>query len=118
MLVLKKLTIQKRRGAAEQLRQNIRMEWESLWNQCFEDKNSAEYVARRDYELLFIERGSVIKATRNYKAPDLREIMERTEKICDSSLIHPNPKSGGWRKFSKDVLNKQRRWTKNKITQG
>lgn len=71
------------------LSQQIRAEWKSLWNQCFDDKLSAECVASRDYDILFVERGTVIKATRNYKPPSLEEIIESALKI-------DQPESQGW----------------------
>lgn len=70
------------------------MEWKSLWDQSIEDKNTAKYVARRDYKLLFIGEGTVIRAARNYKAPDLREIMEMNERILGLRLTQPDPKLG------------------------
>jgi ABC-type sulfate transport system substrate-binding protein len=92
------------------LSHQIRQEWQELWEQKIEDKIVAEDVARRNYELLFVERGTVIQATKDYQPLDLREIMEKNEKVLGIKLTQPNPHIGGWRKFSKDVLAKQARW--------
>lgn len=79
-------------------------EWKNLWDQKIEDKIEAEAIARRDYDLLFTERGTVISATRDYKAPQLCEILEIYEKILGIRISPPDPKIGGWKKFSKDVI--------------
>jgi hypothetical protein len=36
--------------------------------------------------------------------------MEKNEKMLGVKITQPNPHTGGWRKFSKDVLAKQTRW--------
>lgn len=95
---------------AYQISKQIRAEWENLWNQRIEDKLTAEDVARRNYDLLFIEKGTIIKATRDYKPPNLEEILERNEFLLDMRLTCPHPEVGGWRKFSKETLSKQPRW--------
>jgi hypothetical protein len=86
------------------LSQQIRVEWKSLWDQCFDDKRNAECVTSRDYDLLFVERGTVIKATRNCKPPSLEEIMDMTERNLGLKLISPDPRIGGWRKLSREAF--------------
>ena len=98
---------------ANALRQQIRAEWSDLWDQRFEDKLVAEDVARRNYELLLVERGTVIKATRDYKPPNLQEIFEANERLLGVTLTSPDPKEGGWGKFSKEVLSKEPRWKRD-----
>lgn len=95
-----------------QISKQIRMEWKDLWDQRIEDKLVAEDVARRNYELLFVERGTVIKATKDYKPPDLEEIMETNEKLLGVKLTYPDPDVGGWGKFAREVLSKEARWRK------
>jgi hypothetical protein len=101
---------QKGTNPAQHIGHQIRKEWRELWDHKIEDKIAAEDVARRNYELLFVERGTVIQATKDYQPLDLREIMEKNEKMLGVKLTQPNPHTGGWRKFSKDVLAKQARW--------
>jgi hypothetical protein len=91
------------------LNQEIRKEWKELWNQRIEDKLIAEDVASKTYELLFIERGVVLRASKDYKPPELEKIIEMNEKILGKEPISPDPNVGGWRKFSKEVLSKQPR---------
>ncbi|MDQ1279327.1 MAG: hypothetical protein QG670_589 [Thermoproteota archaeon] len=89
-------------------RREIRKEWNELWNQRIEDKQIAEDVARKDYNLLFIETGTVIRATRNFKPLDLEEIIDANEKLLGVSLKSPTSgEGGGYRKFAKETLSKQ-----------
>ena len=101
---------QEGKNAIQQVRQRIRLEWRDLWKQRIEDKLTAEDVASKNYELLFVDKGTVIKASRDYKPPNLKEIMERNEKVLNIRLIYPDRHVGGWRKFSREVLSKQPRW--------
>jgi len=94
---------------ANTLNQEIRREWKELWNQKINDKFIAEDVARKNYELLFVERGIVLWATREYTPPDLEEIIEMNEKLLGLEPICPDPDVGGWGKFSREVLSKQPR---------
>jgi hypothetical protein len=56
---------------------DIREEWRLLWLGRIDDKVRAEGVANRCFSLLFVERGTVIVATRDFKPLDLREILRR-----------------------------------------
>jgi len=91
------------------VRQEIRREWKELWNQKLEDKLIAEDVARKNYNLLFVDAGTVIRASRNYKPLDFEDIIERNEKIIGVNLKIPTPEEGGFRKFAKNVLSYQPR---------
>lgn len=94
----------------QQIRDEVKQQWTSLWTQKIEDKCVAEDLARQNYELLFIERGTVIKATKDYKPPDIREIYELNEKLLGVPLSYPDPRVGGWRKFARKHLAQQARW--------
>ena len=97
------------RNKSVQLRDDIRKEWTALWAQKFEDKQIAEDVARNDYERLFVETGTVIRASRKFKPLDLEEIIDKNEKLHGLRLTTPKPEEGGFRKFAKDVLSEQPR---------
>jgi hypothetical protein len=59
--------------------------------------------------MLFVEQGTIIKATRDYKALELKEIL-RLHKIKNlEKVLGPSPSEGGYTKFAKQVLNKQAR---------
>ena len=96
-------------GVPRVLADDIREEWRLLWSGRIDDKVRAEGLASKSFSLLFIERGTVIKATRDFKALDLREIMcsHRVQDV--ERVLGPFPSVGGWTKFAKTVLNKQSR---------
>jgi len=89
--------------------ENVREEWRLLWRDRIDDKVRAEGIASRDYSLLFVERGIVIVATRDFKPLDLREILRLHEVQNVERIVPPHPSVGGWGKFARTVLNKQRR---------
>jgi hypothetical protein len=85
----------------------IRKEWKELWSQKFEDDLIAEDIARRDYPLLFIEQGTVVRATRKYRHIEFDDIIEKHQKSLGSNLINPpHPEIGGWGKFIKTKIRK------------
>ena len=90
----------------------MRNEWRLLWRDRIDDKARAEGMASRNFELLFVERGTVIIATRDFKLLDLKEIL-RVHKIENAErFIPPHPSVGGWGKFARTMINTQRRVTR------
>ena len=88
---------------------DLREQWKLLWRNRIDDKVRAEGVANQDYSKLFVERGTVIIATRDYKPPDFVEILQQHMSARDAErIIPPNPTVGGWRKFIRSVMSKQR----------
>lgn len=93
--------------------EGLRERWKSLWLDRIDDKVRAEGIANEDYDSLFIDKGTVIVATRKYKPPDFREILERhAEDKQPGKVVVSNSGVGGWRKFVRDVVSKQKRFTK------
>lgn len=87
----------------------VKEEWRLLWLSRVDDKVRAEGIANQRFSLLSVDRGTVIAATRAFKPLDLREIL-RSHVVQDVDLVlGPQPSVGGWTKFAKTVLNKQRR---------
>jgi len=84
----------------------LKREWRVLWRDRFDDRVRAEGIASRDYPGLCVERGLVIVATRAYKPLDFLEILRR------HNLVPPGPSVGGWGKFVRDVISKQKRFTR------
>jgi len=71
----------------------------------------AEGISDKDYSQLFVERGTVIMATRKFKPPDFYEILQQhlsSDPSDINKLLSPNPATGGWGKFVRNVLNKQK----------
>ena len=91
---------------------DVRKEWKLLWRDRIDDKTRAEGMANRNFALLFVERGTVIIATRDFRLLDLKEIL-RVHKIENAErFIPPHPSVGGWGKFARTVINTQRRATR------
>ena len=87
----------------------LRTEWKDLWESRVDDKIRAEGVAKHDYSKLFVEQGTVIMATRDFKPIEFHDIVE-THLGCESSKAGaPNPTVGGWGKFIKTNIQTQRK---------
>ena len=90
----------------------LRIQWKLLWQDRIDDKVRAEGIANQDYSKLFVERGTVIIATRDYKPPDFIEILRQHELLGVDKLIPPNPAIGGWGKFMRSVLSRRKGLTR------
>jgi hypothetical protein len=64
-------------------------------------------MAAADYFELFVEKGTIIHATRDFKALNFREILEQHEIVNSDRYIPPSPKIGGWSKFIKTSIANQ-----------
>jgi len=86
----------------------LRIQWKKLWQERVDDRLRAEGVATADYCDLFVEKGTIIHATRNFKALNFREILEQHEVANVDRVIPPDPYIGGWNKFIKTNITNQR----------
>ena len=93
--------------AARVKAEEVKSEWKSLWRSRIDDKVRAEGMADRSFSLLGVERGTVIMATRDFKALNLRAILRSHNVENVEQVFGPSPSDGGWAKFAKTVLNKQ-----------
>ena len=55
----------------------VKSQWKRLWKERIDDPVRAEGVASMDFDKLFVEQGTVVLATRNFKPVTLREILEQ-----------------------------------------
>ena len=94
--------------------EKVKEEWRLLWRGRIDDKVRAEGVADRSFSLLAVERGTVIVATRDFKALNLKEILRSCNVQNVDRVAGPYPSEGGWAKFAKTVLNKQTRAQKSR----
>jgi hypothetical protein len=79
----------------------VRGEWRNMWKERIDDPVRAEGIAGHDYDKLFVERGTVVLATRNFKFLTLRAILEQ-HKIENAERFAPTtPHTTGWRKFGR-----------------
>jgi hypothetical protein len=90
----------------------LRALWKSLWLDRIDDKVRAEGIAREDYSPLFVDRGTVIIATRDFKPLDFVEILERHKPSEVPNAVPPSPAVGGWGRFIRDFVRNQKRFTK------
>ena len=75
-----------------------------MWHNRLDDRVRAEGIAKEDYNLLSIDRGTVIIATRKFKPLDYYELLQRQKGPTSNEIIPPNPTVGGWRKFIKTTI--------------
>ena len=101
-------------SAHEETIRELKTQWKTMWDERIDDKTRAEGIANVDYSMLFVEKGTVIFATRDFKPLNFKEILRlhgvENVKYFDS----PQPSVGGYRKFARKVLNKQKRIRKLK----
>jgi hypothetical protein len=91
--------------------EEIKDEWKRLWTERRDDKTRAEGIATNDYNQLFIDRGTIIHATRDFKVLNLKDILKQHEIQNAERYIPPDKQTGGWNKFVKDNIHQP---TKNK----
>jgi hypothetical protein len=89
--------------------EDIKAEWKQLWRCRVDDKVRAEGIADQTFSLLFVERGTVIVATRDFKPMDLKEILMAHNFEKADRIVGPHPDVGGWGKFARTVLNRHSR---------
>lgn len=91
--------------------EELKNQWSKMWRQRIDDKVRAEGIANQHFPELFVEQGRVIVATRSCKPPDFREILEGHKPEEMKSLgFPPHPWAGGYGKFIREVICKQRRY--------
>jgi hypothetical protein len=89
--------------------EELKAEWKRLWRERIDDKVRAEGIADKDYAVLFVEKGTVIFATRNFKMLSFREILELQGVINVERFVPPDPSVGGWGKFIRTRITSQKR---------
>ena len=94
--------------ASKELVEELKKEWRTLWRERIDDKVRAEGIADKDYGMLFVERGTVIFATRKFKMLSFREILQLHGVIDVDRVVGPHPSVGGWGKFIRTVIAPQR----------
>ena len=87
------------RGVEESLVSEVKLQWKRMWRERFDDLVLAEGVASMDFDKLFVERGTVVLATRNFRLLTLRDILERHKVENAERHVPVNPHFGGWGKF-------------------
>jgi hypothetical protein len=93
----------------KELVDELKAEWKKLWDERREDKVRAEGIAVNDYSSLYIDKGTIIHATRDFKALSFKEILEQHAVLNAERFSPPDPQVGGWNKFIKDHISSQSR---------
>jgi hypothetical protein len=91
-------------GAVEE----IKSQWKRMWRERIDDRVRAEGVACENYDKLFVERGTVVLATRDFKLSTLKEILELHKIANAERLVPPSPNVGGWGKFVRTHISGRR----------
>ena len=82
----------------------LRIEWKRMWNSRIEDKVRAEGIADKTYERLFVDRGLILFATRNFSAPEFHDILRKYLSSDEAEKFNPTPIRGGVGKFIRDYI--------------
>jgi hypothetical protein len=82
----------------------LKADWKKLWQERFDDHLRAEGIAIADYSALYVEKGTIIHATRDFKALNFKEILERHKVENPDRFVQPDPQVGGWSKFIKSEI--------------
>ena len=93
----------------KELVDDLRVNWKRLWRDQIVDREKSEGIANQDYPRLFIDQGTVILATRDFKPPDFVEILHQHLIANAERYVPPNPQVGGWGRFMRTTIRKQRR---------
>ena len=96
------------RRSQDEMVEALKLQWKKLWQERLDDKLRAEGIATADYCDLFVEKGTIIHATRNFKVLNFREILEQYQVDNMERYVPPNPQIGGWNKFIKLNVTNQR----------
>jgi hypothetical protein len=103
--------------AKKKMVEDLKAQWNLLWSERFNDRVRAEGVSVADYATLRVERGTVIHATRDFKALNFKEIVEFNMKGDADRFIQPSSSEGGWSKFVKtEITNRTPRTIKRALT--
>ena len=90
----------------------LRGQWKDLWRNRIDDRVRAEGIANQDFSKLFVERGTVIMATRDFKLLDFFDIVQEYLEFDTAKAVPPNSTIGGWGKFVRNNIRKQKKPTR------
>ena len=96
-------------AAREEVISELKMQYKTLWRERIDDKVRAEGIANKDYSMLFIEKGTVIFATRDFKPLNFKEILSQHKVIDVDRVVSPSPHVGGWGRFMRTEIASQKR---------
>lgn len=83
---------------------DLKVEWRSLWRTRIDDRVRAEGIASKDFLKLFIDKGTVILATKDCRPPNFHEILRYYMPEAFAECFNVTPCIGGWRKFIREFM--------------
>jgi hypothetical protein len=86
---------------------DLKRQWKHLWLTRIDDKEKAEGIASNEFPKLFVDKGTIIMATRDFHPPDLQEILEKHMSKIIADKVNPRPTTGGIGKFIKEIKRNQ-----------
>jgi hypothetical protein len=95
-------------GSYKKIVEELKEQWQRLWQERIDDKVRAEGIANRDFSGLFVDKGMVIFATKDFKMPSFREILQEHELVDIDRIIQPSPQIGGWGRFIRTIIASQK----------
>lgn len=99
-------------GSAIGLRRELGAEWARLWRTRLDDEVRAEGISSHEFRSLFVDRGEILFATRDFKPVSLREILEKRLGHDVAGRVDPDPLVGGWKKFVRENLTVRKQVTR------
>ncbi len=98
-------TCESKAQAQKKLVEELKAQWKLLWSERFEDKVRAEGISIDEYIALSVEQGTVIHATKDFKALNFKEILQKHLIENPDRYVSPDVNVGGWKKFIKTEIN-------------
>jgi hypothetical protein len=92
----------------KQIVEELKEQWRTLWQDRIDDKVKAEGISNKDCSELFVEKGMIMFASRDFRMLTFREILQRHKLADIDRYIAPNPQVGGWNKFIKTAIVNQK----------
>ena len=97
------------RSTYYKIRTDIKEEWRTLWNTKKDDKLLCESASSKDFKLLDVDQGQIIRSSRASDSLDFYTLLEEKYGKDDASKISPDVSVGGWNKFAKTHFQKKPR---------
>jgi len=96
-----------------ELKDELRVDWSMLWKTRLDDEVAAEGISSREFRSLFVDRGEILFASRDFKPVSFREILEKQLGRDAAGKADPDPMVGGWRKFVKENITFKKQVTRH-----
>lgn len=91
----------------QKIRTDLKKDWKELWDSKINDNRKGESISRKHYLSLYVEKGEVILASRDFKPVSLQNILEKRLGRETMQSVYPDPVTGGWKKFTKTYIQKR-----------